>query len=140
MTNVPCRGRMEEKKKREDSTVKYLKQFSVIALVSLAGELLHEWIPLPVPGSIYGLVLMFVGLISGVIPYEAVKETGYFLVEIMAVMFVPAGVGLITSFSVLKPLLLPFLVIIVVSSFAVMLVSGKVTQSILNRKMGEKER
>lgn len=131
---------MEEKKKREDSTVKYLKQFSVIALVSLAGELLHEWIPLPVPGSIYGLVLMFVGLISGVIPYEAVKETGHFLVEIMAVMFVPAGVGLITSFSVLKPLLLPFLVIIVVSSFAVMLVSGKVTQSILNRKMGEKER
>lgn len=120
--------------------MKYLKQFSVIALVSLAGELLHEWIPLPVPGSIYGLVLMFVGLISGVIPYEAVKETGHFLVEIMAVMFVPAGVGLITSFSVLKPLLLPFLVIIVVSSFAVMLVSGKVTQSILNRKMGEKER
>lgn len=42
--------------------MKYVKEFGIILLVSLVGELLNYALPLPVPASIYGLVLMFVCL------------------------------------------------------------------------------
>ena len=38
--------------------MKYFKQFLIILSVSFLGEVLHALLPLPVPASIYGLVLM----------------------------------------------------------------------------------
>ena len=77
--------------------MKYLRQFGIILAVTCAGEIMKYFIPLPIPGSIYGLILMFVLLLLRVIKVEHVKETGEFLIEIMPLMFIPAGVGLITS-------------------------------------------
>ena len=62
--------------------MKYLLQFFVILLFSCIGELLNYFIPLPIPASIYGIVLLFIGLVTGIVPYKAVKETGHFLVEL----------------------------------------------------------
>ena len=114
--------------------MKYLKQFTVIMIVSMIGEFLHALIPLPVPASIYGLVLMLAGLLLRVIPYESVNETAHFLISIMAVMFVPAGVGLMTSYDTIRPLILPFMIISIVSTIFVMGVGGRVTQAMIRRK------
>lgn len=73
--------------------MKYIRQLVIILAVSFAGELLRLWIPLPIPASIYGLVLLLLGLMSGVIPVERVKDTGAFLIEILPLMFIPAAVG-----------------------------------------------
>lgn len=56
---------------------------------------------------------------------------GKFLIEIMPVMFIPAGVGLMSSWNVLKPLLIPAAVITVAVLVAVMAVSGRVSQAII---------
>jgi holin-like protein len=63
-----------------------------------------------------------------------VKETAKFLIEIMPMMFVPAGVGLMESWGELQPILLPVVVIMVVSTVLVMGVSGRVTQGMIHRK------
>ena len=73
-----------------------------------------------------------------VIKVEHVKETGEFLIEIMPLMFIPAGVGLVTSWNQLQSFLVPLLVITVVSTFVVMIVTGKVTDFLISRK-GEKK-
>lgn len=114
------------------SNMKYVKQFGIIIVVSFLGEILHSLIPVPVPASIYGLVLMFAGLITGVIPYDSVKEVGTFLVDIMAIMFLPAAVGLMDAFDILRPVLVPFAVITVVSTVVVMVASGKVTEIVMH--------
>ena len=116
--------------------MKYLRQFGIILAVTCAGEIMKYFIPLPIPGSIYGL--MFVLLLTKVIKVEHVKETGEFLIEIMPLMFIPAGVGLITSWSQLQSFLVPLLVITVVSTFVVMIVTGKVTDFLISRKEGKK--
>lgn len=121
---------------REANIVKYLRQFGIILAVTCAGEVMKYFIPLPIPGSIYGLILMFVLLLAKVIKVEHVKETGEFLIEIMPLMFIPAGVGLITSWSQLQPFLVPLLVITVVSTFVVMIVTGKVTDFLISKKEG----
>ena len=116
--------------------MKYVKQFGIILVVSLIGELLNFLIPLSIPASIYGLVLMLGCLQLHIIPLSEVKETSTFLIEIMPLMFIPAAVGLITSFDILKAHLAAYLVITVVSTFLVMLVSGHVTQLVIRRKGG----
>lgn len=114
--------------------MKYLKQFLIILVISFAGEALKALLPLPVPASIYGMVLLFACLAAGVIKLEAVRETGKFLIEIMPVMFIPAGVGLMSSWGVLKPMLLPVGVVTVVVLVAVMAVTGRVAQWVIRRK------
>ena len=118
--------------------MKYLRQFMIILLVSFWGELLKYVIPLPVPASIYGLVILFILLETGILKLDAVKETSVFLIEIMPLMFIPAGVGLMESWGDLISMLLEVVVIILVSTVLVMGVSGKVTELVLKRSANKK--
>ena len=119
--------------------MKYIKQFLVILTISFIGELLKYILPLPIPASIYGMVILFTGLMTGIIKLENVKDTGKFLIEIMPVMFIPAGVGLMTSWGLLKPILIPVCIITVVTIVTVMAATGSVSQCIirLNKEKGK---
>lgn len=119
--------------------MRYIRQFLIIVLFSFVGELLHEIIPLQIPSSIYGFVLLFAALCTGIIKLPQVKETAKFLIDIMPILFVPAGVGLLESWDVLRPILLQVIVILVVSTVLVMGVSGLVTQKIILRKKKERK-
>ena len=121
--------------------MRYLKQFTIILFISFLGELLHWLIPLPVPASIYGLLLMLGALCTGVVKLSSVQESGKFLIDIMPVMFIPASVGLLDSWGVLKPIWIPVAVITLVSTVVVMAVSGLVAQVVIrrSRKAGKKD-
>lgn len=108
--------------------MKYLYQFGIILSVTFAGELLHDCIPLPVPASIYGLLLMLLCLRSGLLRYEKIKEVSSFLLHAMPVMFVPAGVGLLAVEEELSAMLLPIAAAIVLTTILVMAVTGKMTE------------
>lgn len=114
--------------------MKFLRQFMIILLLSFLGEVLKMFIPLPIPASVYGLVLMLVCLMTGVLKTSQVKDAAFFLIEIIPVMFIPAAAGLIDSWKVLQPLLLPILVITVVITVFVMVITGKVAQMIAQKR------
>lgn len=113
--------------------MKYIRQFGIILTISFIGEVCNHLLPLPVPASIYGLVILFGGLFFGWIKLEDVKETGKFLIEIMPLMFIPAGVGLLESWGVLKPICIPVIGITLVTTIIVMAVTGRTTQFIIRR-------
>lgn len=117
--------------------MKYLKQFFIILAISCVGELISHLIPLPIPAGIYGIVILFAGLVTKIIPYEFVKDAGHFLVEIMPVMFIPAAVGLIESWGLIRASWIQYCVITVVTTIVVMAVAGLVTQAVA-RKGGSK--
>lgn len=119
--------------------MKFLKQFLIILTISFIGEALRYLIPLPIPASIYGMVLLFLLLLTGVVKLDAVKDAGKFLIEIMPVMFIPAGVGLMEAWGVLKPMLVPVVVIIVISLVLVMGISGRITQFFIRKNHREGE-
>ena len=133
--------------------MKYVRQFWIILLISAMGEALHVLIPLPVPASVYGLVIMLIALGTHIIKLEQVKEAseflieiiavqdaGKFLIEIMPMMFIPAGVGLLTAWGILKPVCVPIILITVITTVVVMIVTGRVTQAVIrmDRKKGQK--
>ena len=117
-----------------------LFQFSIILLISLAGEALSFLIPLPIPASIYGIALLFLLLCTGALRVESVKEASSFLIAIMPVMFIPAGVGLMESFGLLMPSLPAYIVITALSTLAVMVVSGRTAQAVIRRTRMEENR
>lgn len=122
--------------------MKYLRQLLIILIFSFAGEVLHYLVPIQIPASIYGLVLLFIGLMTGLIQLSQVQETAKFLIEIMPMMFIPAGVGLLESWGVLKPILVLVILILVVSTVLVMGVSGLVTQGVMHigKSHGKREK
>lgn len=111
--------------------MKYLKQFGIILTFAFLGEVLNYLLPLPIPASIYGIVLLFACLCLNIVPLEAVKDTGKFLIEIMPVMFIPAAAGLLNSWDIIKASLVSYGIITLLSTIIVMGVTGKVTQTIL---------
>lgn len=112
----------------------YIRQFLMILVFTFLGELLKYLLPFPVPASIYGLVCLFAALELKWIRLEQIKETGKFLIEIMPLLFVPAGAGLLDSWKELQPMFVPVVVIMVVSTIVVMIISGRVTQFVIRRK------
>lgn len=114
--------------------MKFLKQFLWILLISFLSEALRALIPLPIPASVYGLVLMLAALITGVLKVEQVRGAAEFLIEIMPVMFIPAAVGLMTAWDALRPVCVPVLVITAATTVIVMAVTGRVTQAIIRRE------
>ena len=120
--------------------MKTLGQIVIILLVSFAGELLNYCLPLPIPASIYGIVILFCLLEFKVIPLRAVKETGDFLVSIIQLMFIPAAVGLLEAWDVIAPNWLPYILITLISTFVVMFFSGRVTQAVIRLGRVKEER
>jgi holin-like protein len=120
--------------------MKYINQIGIILGITFLGELVHSIIPLPVPASIYGLIIMLVCLYTGVVKLNRVKEAGNFLLEIMPLMFIPAAVSLLTSWKELKDIWFPVLMITLLTTVIVMAVTGKTAQAILQKdKRGNRE-
>ena len=120
--------------------MKYLRQLGIIMAITFMGEMLKEVIPLAIPASIYGLLLMLAALMTKAVRLEDVKETADFLIEIMPVMFIPAAAELVVSWGILQDILIPVIVITLVTTVAVMAVSGRVTQSVIRFEKKRKEK
>lgn len=111
--------------------MKFIKQFGIILAISFIGEIMNYLIPLPVPASIYDLVLMLLCLHFGIVHIDSVKDSGKFLIEIMPLMFIPAAVGLIESWKTIGSKIGTYLIITVLSTIFVMIVAGHTTQAFI---------
>ncbi|WP_066720142.1 CidA/LrgA family protein [Clostridium sp. Marseille-P299] len=120
--------------------MKYIRQFGIILAVTFIGEILKYLIPLPIPASIYGLVIMLALLMTKSIKVSAVKEASSFLIEIMSLMFIPAGVGLIVSWNAIKDIWVQLVIIIIITTIAVMAVTGRITQRVIYYDIRKNER
>ena len=119
--------------------MKFLKQFGIILFFTFLGEVCKYFIPLPIPASIYGLVLLLAALITGLVKLEQVKDASTFLIEIMPLMFIPACVGILDSWGILKDIFIPVTIITVVTTVFVMVVTGRATQFVIRRNQRKKK-
>ena len=113
--------------------MKYVIQFLIIAAFAFIGELLHWFIPLPIPASIYGIVLLFIALELKWVKISDIREVSSFLIAVMPIMFIPAAAGLMESWGAVKSSVWEYALITIVSTFVVMGVSGAVTQFVIWR-------
>ncbi len=114
--------------------MKLLRQFLIILIICFIGEVLNKVVHVPLPGSIIGMILLFILLITGVIKLEMIDEISKFLLDHLAFFFIPSGVGLLAYFGILSRNLIPILVICLVTTVLVMVVTGLTVQLIKGRK------
>lgn len=119
--------------------MKYIAQTTIILAFTFVGELLNRIIPLPIPASIYGMMLLLVALLAGWMKLSAIKETGKFLIEIMPLLFIAPAVGLLESWRTMQDFLVAFVAITLLSTITVTAVAGHVTQYIIKLKNRQKK-
>lgn len=120
-------------------------QTAVLLLICLLGEILSQLSPIPFPAGVISMILLLVLLISGIIKLHHIEDIGDFLLKNMAFFFIPAGVSIIEHIPVLKPVILPFLAVCLISTFITFAVSSlavRITSSLMEKfsqNSGKKE-
>ena len=102
---------------------------------TFVGEALQRFLPLPIPGSVYSLVLLFLALCFGIVKVEQVKDAAHFLTSIMPLMFVAPAVGIVEYWDLISGNLLPILLLLLATTALTFGISGSVVQWF--RKKGE---
>ena len=114
--------------------MKYLTQFLRILAFTLAGELLQRLVPLPIPASVYGLVLLFGALNTGLVKLEQVKDAGGFLISILPILFVSPAVGILDNWGAIRGALIPILALTLLSTVLTFGIAGRATQAMMGKE------
>ena len=117
--------------------MKYLSQFLIILGFTLAGEALQRLVPLTIPASVWGLVLLFAALCLGLVKLEQVREVGGFLTSILPILFGAPTVGIVECWELLSSRLLGIALIILATTVLTFGLTGRVAQLLMKRG-GEK--
>lgn len=108
--------------------MKHLKQLLIILAFTFVGEVLHLLIPLPIPASIYGLLLLFLVLHTGLLRLDSVQTVGDWMISILPLLFVAPGVSILGCWDLIAPYIVPLIVVILTTMVLIFVVSGKVSQ------------
>lgn len=118
-----------------------LNQLALILGIWALGEYISSFISsiIVIPGSIIGMILLFISLQLKVIKLEKIKELSNLLLDNMAIFFVPAGVSLISSLNLIRDNIFVLTIIIVLSTITVMYVTGVIVEKMINKRPKEKQ-
>ena len=119
--------------------MKLYVQLMIIFMISLVGEGISSVFHLPVPGSIIGLVLLFLALQFKLLRLRHISMVGNFLLANMTILFLPPAVGIMDKFQVIAPYLLPIILIVLGAIVLNVCVIAVVVQLIKTRFEGDYE-
>ena len=123
----------------EGGTMKYLGQFCVIMIFVFLGELMEHFIPLPIAGSIYGLLLLFFALVLGVVKLSWVEDVADWLHGIMALFFVAPAVAIIDIWGDISDIWWMLVILLVVTYLVSMLTTAVTAEALIapHRRKGK---
>ena len=100
---------------------------------TFVGEAIQRLLPLPIPGSVYSLVLLFLALCTGIVKLEQVKEVGNFLTSILPILFVAPAVGIVEYWDLISSNLLPIVLVLLATTTLTFGISGSVVQRLTKK-------
>ncbi|MDE1184990.1 MAG: CidA/LrgA family protein [Pantoea sp.] len=103
---------------------RYLRAFIIIYAALYAGIGISTLLPINIPGSIIGMLLLFMLLALQILPVDWVKPGCHLLIRYMALLFVPISVGVMSYTDILTAQFGPIVVSCLISTFLVLVVVG----------------
>lgn len=119
---------------------RYVRAFLIIYLCLFAGNGIAALLPITIPGSIIGMLLLFSLLASQILPVQWVKPGCHLLIRYMALLFVPISVGIMSYTDILSAQFGPIVVSCVVSTLMVLVIVGLTSQKMHNKTMPVEKR
>ena len=108
--------------------MKIYLQLLIIFGFSFIGNVISNVFRLPVPGSILGMILLFLALQFKILEFRHVDEAGSFLINNMTILFLPAGVGIMAKWNLISHFWAQILLIVVGALIINMLILGKLVE------------
>ena len=108
--------------------MKIYLQLLIIFGFSFIGNVISNVFRLPVPGSILGMILLFLALQFKILEFRHVDEAGSFLINNMTILFLPAGVGIMAKWNLISHFWAQILLIVVAALIINMLILGKLVE------------
>ena len=105
--------------------MQYIIQFIIIMIYVYLGEFVSTYIPFPIPGSVLGLILLYLSLELKIVKLKQVDKTATFLKNNMTIMFIPLTVSIMNSYDILQQNLITLLITMIVSTIITMIAVGK---------------
>lgn len=106
----------------------FISQLFVLWLLNELGSIIVQWLHLPIPGNVFGMLLLFILLLTGVIKLEWVDQASSFLLKHLVFFFIPITVGIMTLGTLFLQNGLSLIVILIVSAVLGMIVTGGIAQ------------
>lgn len=110
-----------------------LKQWIIVLCVYFLGEGVYKFLSLPIPGNITGMIFLFLFLATGIIKLEKIELAAKSLLDNLAFLFIPAGVGLMNSFGIISSYAAQILFIVLITTFIVMASTGITVQYVIKK-------
>lgn len=110
-----------------------LLELTITSLILFGSHVVQKAFNLPIPSTVLGMILLFALLLSGLLKEEQIGASSDFALEHLTFLFIPGGVGLLTSMDLIKAHWAGILGVVVIGAIIVIAVTGLVVQ-VLNRK------
>ena len=117
-----------------------LKQLGIILLILWVGDVIQSIFKLALPGNVIGMIILFILLTSNVLKLNAIEKISETLLNHLTFLFIPTAVGIVTVLYLLKGNVASLLVVVFISFFVVIVVTGLTVQFMIglkNNKRGE---
>lgn len=118
--------------------MKFFRESILLLSIYFVGEIISKGLNLPIPGNIIGMILLFILLSTNVLKVEKVENLANFFLDHLAFFFIPAAVGLMTSFASLKGSIFKIILLCILTTIIVISVTAVTVEFICKRKSNEK--
>ncbi|MDO5717729.1 MAG: CidA/LrgA family protein [Tissierellia bacterium] len=112
----------------------YIKSSLIILTTLFIGSLLKDILGLPIPETIYALLIFFALLLFKIINFETVAESCEFILTFMAMYFIPPATGLIESYHLISDKMIPIIFIVIISTILTFITTGLTVKFIIRRR------
>ncbi len=114
--------------------MKQLYSITVLMTSLFVGSVIKNLLGLPIPETVYAMVILFLLLYTRVVKYDAIEKFAGVLLGTMAMYFIPPAVGLVNSYPLIADKIIPFIIISVVSTILTFMATGLTVKYLVVRK------
>ena len=125
----------EDNKNPQEKTYNVLQQALTLAVILLISKIIESFIPIPMPASVIGLVLLFIALCTGIVKLGQVESVGTALTNNISFLFVPAGISVINSLPILSQSPVLIILLIIISTILLLISTGFASQLLVTKSL-----
>ena len=113
----------------------YLKEFVILCICLFLGAITRHIINFPIPEAVYGMIYLFIALHFNILKSEDIKETSDGILKNLAFLFVPAGVGILANYNVIKGKIFQIIILLIIGTIISMALTGIIAVIIMSLAM-----
>lgn len=125
----------EDNKNPQEETYNVFQQALTLAVILLISKIIESFIPIPMPASVIGLVLLFIALCTGIVKLGQVESVGTALTNNISFLFVPAGISVINSLPILSQSPVLIILLIIISTILLLISTGFASQLLVTKSL-----